>query len=120
VRVGPENWRCAASIVPGRTAKQCRERWVAHWAPENATEEWSPEEDLHLLENQAAMGNQWAKIKTALPGRSTVAVRNRWIWLCRRDIPRHTAELGELAKAWPLKAGENAESRFEETIGLSG
>jgi hypothetical protein len=103
-RVGTDRWRSVAPLVPGRTAKQCRERWLSHWSPDIATGEWSPEEDLRLLENQAAMGNQWAQIKTALPGRSISAVKNRWIWLCRRDIPRHATELGELAKARPLKA----------------
>lgn len=98
-RLGCESWRSVACLVPGRTTKQCRERWLAHLAPENATDEWSPEEDLKLLKNQAAMGNQWAKIKELLPGRSTTAVKNRWIWLCRRDIPRHATELGALIKA---------------------
>jgi hypothetical protein len=104
-RLGAQNWRGVACLVPGRTSKQCRERWVAHWAPDNATKEWSPEEDMRLLEAQAAMGNHWAKIKTVLPGRSSMAVKNRWIWLCRRDIPRHATEFGELAKAQPQKNG---------------
>jgi hypothetical protein len=65
-------------------------------APGNLSEDWSPEEDMTLVAKQAEFGNHWAKIKAFLPGRSSVSVKNRWNWLCRRDIPNHSAEFEEL------------------------
>lgn len=89
---GTENWRRVATLVPGRSGKQCRERWLGHMSPDLVREDWLPEEDLVLLQKQQEVGNKWAKIKESLPGRSTTAVKNRWNWLCRRNIPNHTDE----------------------------
>jgi hypothetical protein len=99
VQFGQDNWRRVALLVPGRSSKQCRERWMGHMAPDNTKEEWSAQEDMLLVEKQGQMGNQWAKIKEFLPGRSLIAVKNRWNWLCRRDIPNHSQEFGEIVKA---------------------
>jgi hypothetical protein len=96
---GLENWRRVAMVVPGRSSKQCRERWFGHMAPDNTKQEWSAQEDMVLVEKQSLMGHQWAKIKAFLPGRSLVAVKNRWNWLCRRDIPNHSQEFEEIVRA---------------------
>jgi hypothetical protein len=98
-RFGLNNWRSVAMFVPGRSSKQCRERWLGHMAPDNTKDEWSVQEDMILVERQALMGNQWAQIKGFLPGRSVVSVKNRWNWLCRRDVQNHTQEFGEIARA---------------------
>jgi hypothetical protein len=95
---GQDNWRRVAMLVPGRNGKQCRERWFTQMAPDNSKEEWSAREDMLLVEKQSEMGNQWAKIKDFLPGRSIVSVKNRWNWLCRRDIPNHSQEFEEIVR----------------------
>ncbi|OHT02847.1 hypothetical protein TRFO_06877 [Tritrichomonas foetus] len=89
---GTESWRDVATHVPGRTGKQCRERWLSHMSPSILREEWTPQEDLILLHKQADLGNRWSIISKSLPGRSTTAVKNRWNYLCRRDIPNHSEE----------------------------
>jgi hypothetical protein len=68
-------------------------------APDNSRDDWSPQEDVLLVRKQAERGNRWAEIKAFLPGRSLVAVKNRWKWPRRRDIPRHSQEFGAIAKA---------------------
>ena len=45
---GPRRW--ASTELPGRTGKQCRERWFQHLAPEVSKGEWTAEEDRILNE----------------------------------------------------------------------
>jgi hypothetical protein len=68
-------------------------------APDNSKQDWSAGEDMILIEKQSLMGNQWAQIKAFLPGRSLVSVKNRWNWLCRRDIPNHSQEFEEIVRS---------------------
>jgi hypothetical protein len=98
-RFGSDNWQRIAAVIPGRSGKQCRERWIGHVSPEVVRQDWSPEEDLVLVQKQGEFGNHWAKIAVFLPGRSVVAAKNRWIWLCRRNVPKHSGEFELIAKS---------------------
>jgi hypothetical protein len=91
-QLGLENWRAVSANIAGRNSKQCRERWMGHHDPGLSRARWSAEEDLRLVTKQRELGNQWAEIKQFLPGRSILGVKNRWIWLSRREVPRHNAE----------------------------
>ncbi|KAK8884140.1 hypothetical protein M9Y10_043246 [Tritrichomonas musculus] len=91
-RFGVDNWKSVALIVPGRTGKQCRERWLSHMCPTLVHAEWSLQEDIILIQKQKDIGNKWSVIANFLPGRSTTSVKNRWNYLCRRDIPAHSEE----------------------------
>jgi hypothetical protein len=94
---GSNNWSKVAQFIPGRTGKQCRERWLARLSPDVLLEDWSADEDLTLLSKQSQFGNRWSKIREFLPGRSTVSLKNRWNWLCRRDVPNHSEEFEAMA-----------------------
>jgi hypothetical protein len=98
---GSSSWRLVAELLPGRSGKQCRERWLARMAPDVKSEVWNPQEDAILVAAQAQFGNKWARIREMLPGRSAVAVKNRWTWLCRRDIPNHSEEFTAIVMAQP-------------------
>lgn len=84
---GPSNWNKIAEHLPGRNGKQCRERWIGKLSPENAQSSWSSDEDVILMQCQQKIGNRWAKFAQFLPGRSVIAIKNRWNYLKRRDIP---------------------------------
>jgi hypothetical protein len=64
--------------------------------PELSRRDWSPEEDMMLVAKQGELGNQWAQIKQFLPGRSILAVKNRFLWLARREVPRHSLEFRQI------------------------
>ncbi|OHT09032.1 r2r3-MYB transcription factor [Tritrichomonas foetus] len=85
---GEHSWKTIATMVPGRNSKQCRERWTAQLNPCLTREEWSSEEDCVLLQMHTVHGNLWAKISTCLQGRSSSAVKNRYNWLMRRNMPQ--------------------------------
>ena len=46
---GPKRWSLIASNLPGRTGKQCRERWHNQLDPNIKKEGWTDEEDRVLL-----------------------------------------------------------------------
>jgi hypothetical protein len=82
---GTESWGRISLSVPGRSGKQCRERWIGQLAPSVSKEAWTPEEDAILARNHAVTGNRWTTIASQLPGRSGLQAKNRWNWLKRHD-----------------------------------
>ena len=88
VAPGPRNWGEVSGRIPGRTAKQCRERWCNHLDPRIKKGNWTPLEDEALVEAQAYLGKKWAQISKYLPGRTENAVKIRWKSLTRRASGR--------------------------------
>lgn len=76
------NWKCnwskIAFLVPGRTAKQCRERWRCNLDPNINKNDWTEGEDSILLQLQSSIGNRWALIAKSLPGRTENAIKTRF------------------------------------------
>ncbi|RLN32080.1 hypothetical protein BBJ28_00020212, partial [Nothophytophthora sp. Chile5] len=83
VAADQKNWGDVAAKIPGRTSKQCRERWHNHLDPAIVRGAYSPEEDRLILEAQARLGNRWSVIAAMLPGRTEDAVKIRWKSHCR-------------------------------------
>jgi hypothetical protein len=82
-KFGTSSWSLIASALPGRTGKQCRERWTNQLDPNLNRDDWTPQEDATLCFHQKASGNCWSKIASFLPRRSANAIKNRWCWLSR-------------------------------------
>ena len=85
-KLGTKSWKDIADFVPGRNGKQCRERWTGQLCPSISKDIWTPEEDTQLISAQQMHGNKWALIAKTLPGRSSIAVKNRWGWLQRHGL----------------------------------
>jgi hypothetical protein len=83
---GLGNWSLIAQGLPGRNGKQCRERWMNQLCPALNKDNWAPQEDAVLVQQQRIYGNVWSRIAQFLPGRSPNAVKNRWSWLSRHAI----------------------------------
>lgn len=91
VAQGLRNWGKVASHIPGRTSKQCRERWCQHLDPSLLKTEFSAEEDITILQLHAKIGNRWAAIARELPGRTENMVKIRFKSLERAQISRKEA-----------------------------
>lgn len=68
VNEGHKNWGTLASRVPGRTSKQCRERWCHHLDPRIVKGDWTEEEDQTIVAMHAEIGNKWATIAQVRSG----------------------------------------------------
>lgn len=77
------NWGHLSRQMPGRTAKQCRERWFHYLDPSIRHTPFTAEEDELILKIQSEIGNKWAKIAENLPGRSANSIKTRYLALCK-------------------------------------
>ncbi|RLN58466.1 hypothetical protein BBP00_00006988 [Phytophthora kernoviae] len=73
VTQGCNNWGQIAERIPGRTPKQCRERWKNHLDPAINKGPYTEEEDSVILTAQARLGNKWSQIAQLLKGRRVTA-----------------------------------------------
>lgn len=84
MQYGPGDFKKIAAFMPGRTARQVRERYRNYLAPEINNGPWSRQEDDLLRAKFAEFGPKWSKISTFFPSRSDVSVKNRWTSICGR------------------------------------
>lgn len=83
---GPSNWGRGfwvkiAELMPGRTPKQCRERWRYYLSPDINKNDWSEEEDELILQKYEEIGPKWVKMKKFFEGRTDTQLKKRYIFL---------------------------------------
>jgi hypothetical protein len=74
----PMKWTVVAHSLPGRTGKQCRERYVNHLNPRLKNSDWSPLEDATIFHLYNTIGSHWAKMSKIIPGRTDNGIKNRF------------------------------------------
>ncbi|KAF8060611.1 MYB98 [Scenedesmus sp. PABB004] len=79
-------WAEIAKAMPGRTGKQCRERYVNHTAPDAKRGTWGVEEELELCTWHSIVGSHWSRITRRLEGRTENAVKNHWAAAMRAKV----------------------------------
>lgn len=72
------DWDFVAAQLPGRSSRQCRERWVNYLSPYIRHDPWNEKEDRELVEKVNEVGHSWSTIGKCFNGRSENDVKNRW------------------------------------------
>ncbi|KAF0916919.1 hypothetical protein E2562_015093 [Oryza meyeriana var. granulata] len=73
-----------------RTGKSCRLRWLNYLRPDVRRGDFTPQEQLLILELHFRWGNRWSKIAQHLPGRTDNEIKNYW----RTRVQKHAKQLG--------------------------
>ena len=73
-------WKNLAALLPGRSGKQIRDRWINHLNPSINHLPFSQEDDLKLWHGHRELGKRWAEIgeKIFNSTRSENHIKNRW------------------------------------------
>lgn len=81
---GMNQWDAVAALIPGRSAIQCRERWMFRISPGLNKDPFEKWEDELIIKERERLGNHWTLIAGQLPGRTSCAVKNRWYSVLRK------------------------------------
>lgn len=78
---GDRNWDYIATFIKGRTAKQCRDRYMNYLKPGLTNYEWTQSEDELILELYLKYGPKWAYISKYFCNRNQISIKNRYKFL---------------------------------------
>jgi hypothetical protein len=84
-QIGTEDWVKVALNMPGRTPRQCRERYNSYLCPTINASPWTPQEDELLLAKFPRYGSRWAEYRPFFKDRTLPSIRNRWYVLLRKQ-----------------------------------
>ena len=65
-------------MIPGRIAKQCRERWLYQLNPSIKKNRWTLEEDILVAKLYLKLGSRWTEISKNIAGRTDNNIKNRF------------------------------------------
>ena len=116
---GTSSWDRVADALPGRTARQCRERCKHYLSGRQAA--WTAEEDDFLWQKVAEIGPKWTRISALMANRTDYQAKTRWKHLYRlrrRGAFRSAHTDGTPRRRSP--APENAQSEKKERVKFAG
>ena len=117
-KYGPSQWNFLSNYLPGRTGKQCRERWCNHLCPDINKSPWSLEEEMLLLLIHNKIGNKWSEISKYLKGRTDNTIKNHWNSTMKKKINFVEESLKnkkiEIKNRYKENKGENIEKLIIE------
>jgi hypothetical protein len=113
---GVTNWNLIASQMPGRIARQCRDRWNHYLTPRHGNEQWTSDEDRLLIQHLHQYGPRWSDIAALFPGRKDITVRNHCYRLVRQNdgqldsyqCPRIKADIIDARELQDIEHGREA------------
>jgi hypothetical protein len=92
---GQNSWPKVAFRIPGRSARQCRDRWRHYFQAPLDEQPWSLQEDLIFRKAVAICGTRWSVIQPLLTGRSESELRRHWLFQnCKRDAAKVAEPMG--------------------------
>lgn len=83
---GSRDWNMISTYVKGRTAKQCRDRYMNYLKPGLNNIEWAEKEDTLLINLYFRFGPKWAIISSFFFNRNQISVKNRFRFLQKSNI----------------------------------
>lgn len=111
---GPKNWRLIATFLPGRTPRQCRDRYSNYLIPGFIRSEWTFDEDKLLAEKFCLYGPKWTYIKQYFPYRTANDIKNRYNYTVSRKINLFKPfNLKNNEQICPEKVEENKDENLE-------
>ena len=75
---GAAKWAALAATLPGRTNKQCNQRWTKTLDTTIKRGPWTASEDKILIEAYKKNGNKWVEISKLIDGRTDKQCQDRW------------------------------------------
>ncbi|GAQ78314.1 SANT/Myb domain containing protein [Klebsormidium nitens] len=75
---GLGEWAAAAQVLPGRTKKQCRNRWYNALVSASKQAPWTKEEEAQLEQLHRQYGDKWTTIAKHMPDSTRSEVKNHW------------------------------------------
>ncbi|EAX98723.1 Myb-like DNA-binding domain containing protein [Trichomonas vaginalis G3] len=102
---GIKSWVEIGRRVPGRTARQCRDRYKNYLFKGLVKRPWTPEEDQLIIAKYKIFGAHWVKISQFLNGRSGNNVKNRWHKYLCKNFPKYdsTSQSAEESQHEPIQ-----------------
>lgn len=82
---GAHSWNRIVPLLPGRTPRLVRERWVNYLSPDVNLSPFTKEEDELLIELVKNNGKHWKYISQSFNKRTDIALKNRYMLLMRRE-----------------------------------
>ena len=74
---GTDNWRQVSRRMPGRSPRQCKERWVSYLS-KKLGEGWTAAEERILIAKHNELGDRWTCISLYLEGKSPAKIKYHW------------------------------------------
>lgn len=108
-------WTLIAEKMSGKNRKQVRERYVNFLKKERSPHEFSPDEDISILNYVRSVGKKWNYISDQLPGRTPIMVKNRYYAKLRHTPTNKQMEKSEDHSVAPT----NSNSGYKSSNGHS-
>lgn len=109
--IGTRKWAFIAKHVSGRTAKQCRDRYMNYLKPGLSKNEWTKKEDKSLLELHQKYGPKWSVISKYFNNRNQVSLKNRFLFLQNINYDEKDSEENELISNKEKKTRNESDSQ---------
>lgn len=122
---GAMKWSMCSELIPGRSGKQCRERWYNNLNPDVIKGNWTAKEDYMIFKLFSIQGSKWSKIAEHFKGRTENSIKNRFYSTLRRISSKYNnnthqgGNLDSLLEYFPIALKEKEGEYNKENEDLS-
>lgn len=89
---GRKKWEAIARKMPGRTGRQCRDRYQNYLVPGFFNGQWTKQEDELLMKKYKEIGSKWSKMSKFFEHRNANALKNRWNYFISQKMKKENIE----------------------------